>query len=295
MSTYVTFWGTRGSIPTPSPSTRKYGGNTPCVEVRVDETLFICDGGSGLRELGLDLMQRSAGRPIRGHFLFSHAHWDHIQGFPFFVPAYVPQGSFRVYGTAREDDRFYRLLSGQMASEHFPVSFSDLCAEIEPDTLERHDGVIEGVAVKAFPQTHPGGSYAYSIEAGGVKVVYATDHEYDLDLPDRQATLDDLDAERQVRRDFLDFARGADLLITDSQYLDEEYPRHIGWGHPRATTAVDVAVQAEVRQLALFHHDPMHSDAVVERKEQACRERAAALGASDLVVFAARERVTLRL
>ncbi|MBN2799287.1 MAG: MBL fold metallo-hydrolase [Deltaproteobacteria bacterium] len=294
MAFLVKFWGTRGSIPTPSHSTRRFGGNTPCVEVKVDDTLIICDGGSGLRELGVDLGQRDGGAPVHGHFFFSHAHWDHIQGFPFFMPVYSPRNTFTVYGTEEEDDRFFRLLSGQMSSEYFPVAFSDLGAKVEPASLEKQGSEIGGVLVRAFPQTHPGGSFAYSFESGGKKVVYATDHEYDLDLLNREASLENPDLVRVLGPDFIEFIRGADLLISDSQYLDEEYPSRVGWGHPRATTAVDIAVQAGVKQLALFHHDPMHSDAVVLHKEKLCRERLAVLGGST-VVFAAREGMALRL
>lgn len=290
MAFMVKFWGTRGSIPTPSHATRRFGGNTPCVEVRVDDTLLICDGGSGLRELGLDLMQRGPGG-IRGHFFFSHAHWDHIQGFPFFMPVYSPKNAFTVYGTAEEDDRFFRLLSGQMSSEYFPVAFSDLGATVQPASLHADGSEIDGVRVRAMAQTHPGGSFAYAFEARGIKVVYATDHEFDLDLKNREESLRDPALTRVLDTPFIDFIRGADLLIADSQYLDEEYPSRVGWGHPRATTAVDVARQAGVKQLALFHHDPMHSDTVVSRKEAICRERAG----DALEVFAAREGMALRL
>ena len=153
----VTFWGTRGSIPTPGQGTRKFGGNTSCVEIRADETLFICDGGTGLRELGVDLLQRGDD-PIEGHFLFSHAHWDHIQGFPFFTPFYDERNVFRVYGKDDEDDRFYRLLSGQMKSEYFPVEFQDLSAQIMPDSLKGGSREIEGVEVSMAEQVHPGGA-----------------------------------------------------------------------------------------------------------------------------------------
>src|SRR5262245_25306217 len=127
MAVFVTFWGTRGSIPTPGPGTEKVGGNTACVEIRFADLLCICDGGTGLRSLGLDLMRRVVGKPMEGHVFFSHGHWDHIQGFPFFPPAYIATNRFHVYGSFH-GHRAYDLLSGQMHVDYFPVKFSDLCA-----------------------------------------------------------------------------------------------------------------------------------------------------------------------
>ena len=295
MSLFVKFWGTRGSIPTPGPSTSRYGGNTSCVEIRVDDTLLICDGGTGLRELGMDLMRRAQGKPIVGHLLFSHPHWDHIQGFPFFTPIYQPANQFSIYGFSRGDQRIFRLLSGQMRSDYFPVDFSELSATIRPAELEMGQGAIEGVYVRALPQTHPGGSWAFSFEAQGRKVVYATDHELDLHLPDREVSMSHPEDVREMPGSLVDFVAGADLLIADGQYTDDEYRSKVGWGHPRATTTVDLAIAAKVKQLAITHHDPMQTDVDVEAKIAACRERAASQGATQLVIFAAREGVELKL
>ncbi|WP_050726586.1 MBL fold metallo-hydrolase [Vulgatibacter incomptus] len=280
------FWGTRGSIPTPGPTTHRYGGNTACLEVRAGDALFICDGGTGLRELGLDLIRRHQGTPIVGHMLFSHPHWDHIQGFPFFTPAYQPENVFHIYGTPKGDRRLFGLVSGQMRSDYFPVDFSELSARILAEDLEEER--IEGVKVRALPQCHPGGSFAFSFEAGGRKVVYATDNELDEILLNREESLRDLEAPRRFPQELLDFVRGADLLVADGQYCDEEYPSKIGWGHPRATTTVDLAAAAGVKQLAITHHDPMQSDAEVDEKIAACVRRASRL-APGLVVFGARE------
>lgn len=294
MSLFVKFWGTRGSIPTPGPATSRYGGNTACVEIRTDEALLICDGGTGLRELGQELLQRAGGAPIEGHLLFSHPHWDHIQGFPFFTPAYQPANTFTIYGFKAGDQRIFQLLSGQMRSDYFPVDFSELSATIRAAELPEGRGQIRDVAVRALPQLHPGGSWAFAFESQGRKVVYATDHELDLLLPDRDASLRDPHAPRQLPDELVEFVRGADLLVADGQYTDDEYRRKIGWGHPRATTCVDLAIAAGVKQLAITHHDPMQTDTDVERKIYACRARAV-LRASDLVVFAAREGVELKL
>jgi phosphoribosyl 1,2-cyclic phosphodiesterase len=292
MTMFVRFWGTRGSIPTPGPQTKKFGGNTSCVEIRCDESLFICDGGTGLRELGVDLLGRGQ-QAITGHLFFSHTHWDHIQGFPFFIPAYAQQNTFHVYGTAEGDRRTYELLSGQMRSDYFPVDFGELKSNIVASHLDGGARYIDGCAVTVYEQHHPGRSWAYSFVKDGIKIVYATDHEIDLTLLDPAAVIANRAAPRTIPDAFLRFCHGADLLISDAQYFDEEYEKKVGWGHPRASTVVDLALQAEVKQLALFHHDPMHKDGDIDRKIALCKERAQKANPS-LVVFGAREGLELR-
>ena len=293
MSFFVTFWGVRGSIPTPGPTTSIHGGNTACVEVRSDDALFICDGGSGLRELGIDLLGRNKG-PIEAHFLFSHMHWDHIQGFPFFAPIYIPSNTFHIYGTSAGDTRYHRLLSGQMSSAYFPVDYSDLGGNIVAADLGEGSREIQGVRVSCMKQNHPGGCWAYSFEKEGRKVVYATDSELDELLPNAADIKDDPRPLRALPADMVEFCRGAQLLIIDAQYTDEEYLSKIGWGHPRASTAVDLAVLAEVEEVALFHHDPMHSDDEIQRIVSSCRARAERHG-SEVFVFAAREGFEMRI
>jgi phosphoribosyl 1,2-cyclic phosphodiesterase len=290
---FVKFWGTRGSIPTPGPRTRKYGGNTSCVEIRVDNNLFICDGGTGLRDLGIDLEKRDNG-PIVGHMFFSHPHWDHIQGFPFFTPAYKEKNTFFIYGTSAGDRRIYDLLSGQMQSDYFPVSFTELGASILASDLDEQGHSIAGVKVTSYEQAHPGRSFAFAFERDGVKVIFATDNELDMTIENPDEVAKDFTAQRKLPRSFLDFCRGADLLIADGQYTEDEYEQKRGWGHARATTVVDAAVQAGVKQLAIFHHDPMHGDDEVDQLIDLCRARAAA-SAPDMTVFGAREGMELKL
>jgi phosphoribosyl 1,2-cyclic phosphodiesterase len=294
MSFFVKFWGCRGSIPTPGARTQKYGGNTSCVEARIDDALFVCDGGTGLRDLGTDLMARGK-KGLVGHMFFSHSHWDHIQGFPFFVPAYVPSNTFHVYRAAPGATDMYRLLSGQMHIDYFPVDFKDLRSNILASSLSGGaSGEIDGTRVVAFEQRHPGTSWGFSFEKCGHKVVYATDNEIDLTLPQPEAVEKDLDAPRRVPEAFLAFIRDADLLIADGQYTEAEYPAKVGWGQPRVTTVVDAAVQANVKQLAVYHHDPMHSDRDVDDKLRACVERAKRFD-SRLSIFGAREGMELRI
>ena len=293
MGFYVKFWGTRGSIPTPGYATQKYGGNTSCVEVRVDDCIFICDGGSGVRELGIDILRRD-NHPKKFHMFFSHSHWDHIQGFPFFTPAYLPNYQLVIYGTKQGDDKIYNLLSGQMSSAYFPVDFSELQGNILSDFIGQGGRELDGVHVDYYPQPHPGGSWAFSFEKNGRKAVYATDSEIDVLIENKDKTAGNLDVPRKLPKKLVDFVRGADLLVSDGQYSDEEYKTKEGWGHARATTVVDLALQAGVQQLAIFHHDPMHTDDMVEDKIAVCQRRIDRLGGK-LRVFGAREGVELRL
>ena len=294
MPVFVKFWGTRGSIPTPGPRTERYGGNTSCVEIRAGDTTLICDGGTGLRELGEDLFRRHPKGGIRLHMFFSHPHWDHIQGFPFFGPAYAPTNTLFVYGTAKKDEHIHSLLSGQMKSAYFPVDFKDLGARITAAECDEEGTEIDGVRVFAHPQRHPGGSLGYRFEFDGTVVVYATDIELDQLLEDPALPERSPHLLRELPAALVEAVADADLLICDSQYTDAEYPKKVGWGHPRASTAVDLAVQAGVKQLALYHHDPMHSDIDVEKKVTQAQQRADRFD-SDLFVFAAREGVELKL
>ena len=291
MHFYVQFWGTRGSIPTPGMRTRRYGGNTSCVEIRYGKELFICDAGSGLRDLGFDLLDHSVS-PITAHFLFSHSHWDHIQGFPFFEPAYRSENLFYIYGRSVGDDRFYRLLSGQMRSDYFPVAFAALKAEIAAAYLNNGGRTIGRVEIGTHSLNHPGGCIGYSFSAGGKRIVYVTDNE--IPLPDGLVAPEQEVRLRAVPPDLVDFVRNADLLIADSQYTDAEHLARPGWGHSSCLTTVDLALHGGVKHLALFHHDPAHSDADVDDMLHACSDRVTRFG-GNMKVFAARERMELKI
>lgn len=286
MDLFVKFWGTRGSIPTPGEHTSRYGGNTACVEIRQEDTLIICDAGSGIRELGDELMTRS-GQPITGHLLFSHCHWDHIQGFPFFAPAYRSENRFLIHGRGPGDDRFYRFVSGQMASDYFPISFKALRADIRSSDLTATHCFLGKVQVSHLPLEHPGGCLGYSFRVGSIKVVYMTDVELPFSGPSGSLEM------RACPSDMISFVEGANLLIADGQYTDEEYLERRGWGHSSCFSTVDLAVSGRVKHLAIFHHDPTRSDYDVDDLVDACRSRAMRHGSS-LIVTGAREGVELR-
>jgi phosphoribosyl 1,2-cyclic phosphodiesterase len=292
MAVYVKFWGTRGSIPTPASWTRVYGGNTPCVEVRFDETILICDAGSGIRELGKDLLTRTP-PPKDLHLLITHAHWDHIQGFPFFAPVYGNATRIHVYGRQADDDLTYRLLSGQMSSSYFPVSFKELGASVIADHLNNGEKVIDGVRVRSFPLNHTGDCLGYCLEKGGRKIVYATDTELEIQPGDVFPDLDDTGPLRRAPKELEQLASEADLLIFDAQYDEKEYVSRRKWGHSCCFSATDLAIQAKVKNLALFHHDPESTDRAIDEMVQSCRKRAARLGAQ-LTISGAREGVEFK-
>jgi phosphoribosyl 1,2-cyclic phosphodiesterase len=289
----VRFWGVRGSIPTPGPRTRRYGGNTSCVEVRAGKTLLVFDAGTGLRELGVHL-GRAPDTELTVHLFLSHPHWDHIQGFPFFGPAYEAANTIYVY-SPEGDDKHYRLLSGQMSNAYFPVHFSDLGAQIVPRSFTGMQVKAGEAMVHLFPQTHPGGSLGFRVEYEGKSVVFATDSELDELLLDKDRAEKDPDALRALPDEVIDTVAEANLLVADAQYTDAEYRAKAGWGHPRATTVVDLAGQAGVHRLALTHHDPMHSDREIDLLVSECDRRAKDLGFDGLEVFGAREGVTLKI
>jgi phosphoribosyl 1,2-cyclic phosphodiesterase len=292
MAAFVKFWGTRGSIPTPASWTRVYGGNTPCVEVRFDDTIFICDAGSGIRELGNDLLSRDP-RPKTLHLLITHTHWDHIQGFPFFAPVYGDATRIHVYGRQANDNLTYRLLSGQMSSNYFPVSFKELGASVVADHLNDGEKEIGGVRVRSFPLNHTGECLGYSFEKAGRKIVYATDNELEIQPDDVFPDLHDTGPMRPAPKDLIAASLDADLLITDAQYDEREYATRRKWGHSCCFSVTDLAIQAKVKHLALFHHDPESTDKAIEEMVQSCRKRAARLGAK-LTISAAREGVEFK-
>jgi ribonuclease BN (tRNA processing enzyme) len=292
----VTFWGTRGSIASPGPDTVRYGGNTSCVDVRAGGHVLVFDAGTGLRPLGIALMREFKDRPLTVHLFISHTHWDHIQGFPFFVPAYKPETTIHVYGAPGQGRSLEKVLRGQMEADYFPVGLSDLAATIDVHEFRASPFDIGDVRVDATYVNHPAMTLAYRVSSGGRRLVYATDHE------PYAKTLDHVAGRGEEGRAFgerldqalAEFATGADLYIGDAQYTDEEYPARIGWGHSPVSATVDLALTAHAKSLALFHHDPMHGDEVVTQIERSARERIAARGGT-MQCFAAAEGQSLTL
>jgi phosphoribosyl 1,2-cyclic phosphodiesterase len=263
----ITFWGVRGSVAVGGPDVVRVGGNTPCVEVRHEGETLILDGGTGLRALGV-----ARGAPLRAAIAFSHVHWDHIQGVPFFAPLYHPDSAITLLGAARPSGDLLDALNAQMRPPRFPIGLDAFRAKLRFDVLDPGEPIEHGpFRITSVDLDHPDGVRALRIEAGGRAVVYATDIEHGDAIDDR----------------LVRFADGADLLIHDAQYLDDEYygrtgPSRRGWGHATVEQATDVARRAQVGRLALFHHDPARVDAAVDALEAMARRRWSA-------TFAARE------
>jgi phosphoribosyl 1,2-cyclic phosphodiesterase len=292
----VSFWGTRGSIAAPGPTTTLYGGNTSCVEMRSGQDVLVFDAGTGIRELGLALAKEFRSRPLTVHLFISHTHWDHIQGLPFFVPAYSPGTTLHVYGSAGQGRSLEGLLRGQMQTDYFPVALGDLVASLPIHEYQGAPFQVGDTTISATYLNHPGMTLGYRVERAGRTVVYATDHEpyrSTLEVGSRRA-----DAGKEFGRAlddaFAAFVQGADLYIGEAQYTDEEYPGKVGWGHSSLSATVEVALQGSVKALALFHHDPMHSDEVVTAMELLAKEIIAERGGS-LWCFAAREGQTVEV
>lgn len=294
--TSVTFWGVRGSIAAPGPETVRYGGNTPCVSVTHHGHTVILDAGTGIRKLGLALQSASGGQPLDVDLLISHTHWDHIQGFPFFVPAFVPGNHVRVYGPRSPDKPLERVLRGQMDPEYFPVALGDLAANVEVHEFAGQPWQIGPFQVHAGYLHHPGVTLGFRLEAPGLTLAYATDTEpYRSHLSAGRAG-DAAVAEfgRRCDRDLIDLIAGADVYIGDAQYFPDEYARKTGWGHTNYVDTVELALEAQVKHLVLFSHDPMHDDAKIDAKLAHCQQIVRDRGAT-MQVSAAAEGVPIVL
>lgn len=268
----IKFWGVRGSIPCPGVNTVRYGGNTACIEVRFPDInrVIIIDAGSGLRELGNKLMQQQ--QPVDTDLLLTHTHWDHIMGFPFFIPAYVPGTNIRVYGPVTyEEDTLEKVVGGQMTYRYFPIREAELSANIEYISLQEEDVDLgDDIIIKTRYLNHPVLCLAYRIEYQGKILCTAYDTETynnvfitDPDDPDydqEMAEEGDLVASEQNAM-IEEFYKGADLLIHDSQFTQEEYKqKYIGWGHSYIEYVCQTAQRQQVKKVAFFHHDPLRTD-----------------------------------
>jgi len=290
---YVTFWGTRGSISTPGRTTEKYGGNTPCVFVQYQGTNIIFDAGTGIRGLGLQLAEQLEDKKdnLSLHLFLSHTHWDHIQGLPFFEAAYIKGTELVIYGSSKKGRFLESILKRQMDVDYFPLGLSEMAAEIKIREISEETISLGSVVVDWQEQIfHPGGSVRYRLTAGGKRVAYATDVELDRMFG---PGLKDANSDGAMR-DYLDFIQGVDLLIADGQYTEEEYPEKMDWGHTSIPVILELAEKADVKQLAIFHHDPQHSDKILDSLWHECH---AGTGDSEsrMNVFWAREGMTLAI
>ncbi|MDX1951286.1 MAG: response regulator [Verrucomicrobiota bacterium] len=288
-ATRLKFWGVRGSIPTPGPDTVFYGGNTACVELRADGELIILDAGSGIRPLGRKIQTEFRNRPVKITILISHTHWDHIQGFPFFSPAYNSKNEVRILSFEGARRGLEATLASQMESPYFPISMQQMPGNLAIHELKDLEFAIGKVNVQATFMNHPGVCAGYRLRTSSGTVVYMPDNELHRRLrTSNKATGEAVQfAEEQDAR-FADFLRNADVAIMDAQYDLSEYENHISWGHSCVDDSVELAIRAGVKRLFLFHHDPDHDDTRVAQMLAHARQLAESHG-SKLIVEAARE------
>jgi phosphoribosyl 1,2-cyclic phosphodiesterase len=290
--TRLKFWGTRGSISVTGRGTLHYGGNTTCVEVRADDEIIVLDAGSGIRSLGIALEKEFQSEPIRLSLLITHAHWDHIQGLPFFAPAYEKKNEIRVRGYDGVDMGFAEIMAEPMKAPFFPIAMRELSARVDIKKLSEMEFCVGKVQVRARFVNHPGICAGYRLFTSAGSISFLPDHEpYGYLHSARANGMSPEQAKNtatEERMGLVEFLRGSDILILDAQYTDTEYETHGGWGHGSVSSAVSLALDADVRKLLLFHHDPSHDDpsvdAIVEDARRLIRE-----SGKELEVDAARE------
>ena len=255
----IKFYGTRGSIPVCERDFLEFGGNTTSIKITQDNgRICICDAGSGIRNLGRDLLNDGLQQPEL-FICFTHFHWDHIQGFPFFTPAYNPKMVINIHalGKDREITNLEGIFEGQMKAEYFPVPLDNMGATFNFLQLEQTVLKIHDAEFRVIKQNHPGGSYGYRVEDNEKSVVICTDIEHG----------------NSVLPEIVEFCKNADLLVHEAQYTSEELESHRGWGHSSYDQAIEVAERAGVKKLVLTHHDPEHNDTFLSKIERECQKK----------------------
>ncbi len=257
----VKFYGTRGSIPICDQDFQHFGGNTTCIQIRSSDAdvVGIFDAGTGIRKLGMDIYKEEEPHTKQFFVVFSHFHWDHIQGFPFFNPAYDPEAeiTFVAMGEDRDITDLKEVLALQMQNLYFPVQLENMGAKFNFLIPDKATSFFNVTKITSIKQKHPGGSYGYRIEREGKILVVCTDLEHANGIDENVVNL----------------AKGADLLIHEAQYTNEELEKYKGWGHSSFEQAIQVAEMAGVKQLAITHHDPNHNDDFLKKIEKKCQER----------------------
>lgn len=247
----IKFWGVRGSIPTPGCKTAKYGGNTPCIEIGVDGDIIICDAGTGIRPLGIDLIRRAKGRRINAAIILSHMHWDHYTGLPFFKPLYDKRNSFLIGGPKVSGKDFGAAMRSAFRPPYFPIPAHAIPARVRFKTIREKPLKIGGVLVRPIKVNHPGGALGWRFDfEEGRSIALITDNE---------------PKGRKSTGKVMKLIETSKILIHDAQFMESEYKKRIGWGHSPIIYPLTLAAGAGVERLILFHHDPDSTDKRLEK------------------------------
>ncbi len=278
----ITVWGCRGTLPTPGKNTLKYGGNTTCLEIRnKNGFLTIIDAGSGIRYLGKKIIQENNLNEMC--LMLTHSHWDHLMGFPFFLPAYFSKFKINVCGVQSARDYMSHSLARQLEAPYFPVNFDQLKANFNFGC--KGPGCERCIQLETEPinLSHPNGGYGFKFKEGNSTFVFLTDNELGYQHP-----------EGRLKQDYVEFSRNADLLFHDAQYTEDDILKTRTWGHSTYNEALELAIDANVKKLGLFHHDPDRTDAEIDRIVEELQAKAIARSSS-LEIFAVYEGMQIEL
>ena len=250
----LTFWGTRGSIPSPGKGREYYGGNTTCVELILKSgRQIIIDAGTGIRELGNNMLKNKM-VVDNSYIIFTHFHWDHIQGLPFFVPAYIKGNIFTVMGVETDPDKLHEIISNQMKTPYFPVGLETMKTQMRFERLFKQNFEIDDVKISYTNTNHPQPTLAFRFEENGKTITFMTDCELNSQSSDAKG----IDY-------FAEFSKNSDYLIVDAQFTENELPNRFGWGHSSNMDALKLAILSKSKNLILFHHDPSHDDNFIDK------------------------------
>lgn len=257
----IRFWGTRGSIPVPGNTTLKYGGNTPCVEVRSSENkLLILDGGSGIRELGKHIVNSKDEGDI--NIFISHYHWDHIQGIPFFIPLFNPKNKVTFYGISSNGLSVEKEMKQQMLPNNFPISLEEFKAELHFKEINKNIAYnINGLKIETFILNHPSPTLTFKITEGNASFIYMTDNELNIDYT--QERQDDSYL-RSLNQDLIAFCKNCDYFLHDSMYDEDSMCNKKGWGHSSNVSLAQFSIMANIKNLILFHYNPDYDDSKID-------------------------------
>ncbi len=286
---FIKFWGTRGSVPVPGKDTIKYGGNTPCVEIRTSNNkLLILDAGTGIRELGHSLIQNGSNESL--DILLSHYHWDHIQGIPFFIPIYQKGRDITFYGIPGRENEMKKLLSNQMELDYFPVKINEVPANIKFEHVRPNNVLhLDGFKIETLSVYHPSPTLTFKVSENGKNIIYMTDNELDVKGENDSNISQKLSVKN---KELIEFCSGCDYLIHDMMYDEEVIESKLGWGHSSNKAVANFAMLADVKNLIFFHYNPDYTDEKIDQLLESTKQELKKNG-SNINCIASREGLTI--